>query len=106
MAKKIRNELLDELLKGVTTQEDLFGVGGLLKQISGALVERALQAELSHHLDEEREQGELNRRNGSSAKTLRTEQGPTPIEIPRDRNSTFEPQLLQKHSTRVEGLDQ
>lgn len=107
MAKKIRNELLDELLKGVTTQEELFGVGGLLKQISGALVERALQAELAHHLDEEREQGgDSNRRNGSSAKTLRTEQGPTPIEIPRDRNSTFEPQLLPKHSTRVEGLDQ
>lgn len=108
MAKKqkIPNELLDELLKGVKTQEDLFGVGGLLKQISGALVERALQAELSVHLDEEREEGESNRRNGSSAKTLRTEHGPTPIEVPRDRNSTFEPQLLPKHATRVEGLDQ
>lgn len=106
MANKIRPELLDELLAGAKTQEAMFGPNGLLKQLTGALVERALRAELDDHLDEERDQGERNRRNGSSRKTLHTEQGPAPIEVPRDRNATFEPQLIPKHVTRVAGLDQ
>src|SRR5476651_2470733 len=106
MANKIRPELLDELLAGAKTQEAMFGPNGLLKQLTGALVERALRAELDDHLDEERDQGERNRRNGSSRKTLHTEQGPAPIEVPRDRNATFEPQLVPKHATRVAGLDE
>jgi putative transposase len=104
--RKIRDELLDELLGGAKTQEALFGPEGLLKQLTGALVERALRAELSEHLDVEKEAGLPNRRNGSSEKTLHTEHGPTPIEVPRDRESRFEPQLVPKHATRVEGLDE
>jgi putative transposase len=106
MANKIRPELLDELLAGIKTQEAMFGRDGLLKQLSGALVERALQAELADHLEVERGGGESNRHNGKSRKTLQTEQGPTPIEVPRDRNATFEPQIVPKYATRVEGLDQ
>jgi putative transposase len=107
MAKrKIRDELLDELLEGAKTQEALFGPGGVIKRLTGALVERALRAELSEHLDQERQQGSLNRRNGASSKTLLTDHGPTEIEVPRDRKARFEPQIVPKHVTRVDGLDE
>src|SRR5690349_3813154 len=108
MAKKtpIREDLLDELLGGATTQEALFGPDGVIKRLTGALVERALRAEMSDHLGEEKQQGVENRRNGSSQKTLHTENGPTPIAVPRDRAATFEPQIVPKHLTRVAGLDQ
>jgi putative transposase len=107
MAKtKIREEVLDELLGDARTQEALFGPDGVIKQLTGALVERALRAEMSEHLDNERQLGAPNRRNGTSAKTLHTEQGPTPIDVPRDREATFEPQILPKHVTRVAGLDE
>jgi putative transposase len=106
MAKrKIRDELLDELLEGAKTQEALFGPEGVIKRLTGALVERALRAELSEHLDEEKQQGASNRRNGTSAKTLQTDHGPTEIEVPRDREARFEPQIVPKHVTRVDGLD-
>lgn len=103
----IRPELLDELLKGVSTQEQMFGPDGLLKRLTGKLVERALKAELDFHLTEEKEfsGGTGNRSNGSSPKTLLTEQGPVPIEVARDRAGTFEPQLVPKHSRRIKGLD-
>ncbi len=106
--KEIRPELLDELLGGAVTQESLFGPEGLLKQLTGALVERVLKAELGEHLESEKEGGApgRNRRNGSSSKTLQTEQGPVPISVPRDRESTFEPQIVPKHATRVAGLDE
>jgi len=107
MAKrKIREELLDELLGGARTQDALFGPDGVLKQLSAALVERALRAELSEHLDQEKARGADNRRNGASEKTLQTEFGPAPIEVPRDRAATFEPQIVPKYATRVEGLDE
>jgi putative transposase len=106
MAKdKRRDELLDELLGGARTKEEIFGPDGILKRLTGALVERALRAELAEHLEQEKQQGTANRRNGSSEKTLHTEHGPTTIAIPRDREATFEPQLVPKHVTRVEGLD-
>ena len=76
--KKFRDELLDELLDGAKTQEEIFGPNGVLKQMTAALVERALGAELGHHLDSERQESaetERNRRNGASGKTLQTEQG-------------------------------
>src|ERR1700722_10753542 len=107
--RKIRCELLDELLAGYSKPKDLTGPEGLLKQLTGALVERALQAELTNHLgyDEHAAEGRGsgNSRNGSGAKTLQTEQGPVPIEIPRDRNGTFEPQLVKKHERRFDGFD-
>jgi putative transposase len=104
--KEIRPELLDELLRGVKTHEEMFGQDGLLKRLTGRLVERALKAELEVHLDEEREDGGAsNRSNGTTPKTLLTEQGPVPIDVPRDRAGTFEPELVPKHSRRVRGLD-
>jgi putative transposase len=105
MVKEFRSELIDELLGGAKTKEAIFGEGGVLKQLTGALVERALRAELSAHLERESEQGAGNRRNGVSRKVLQTEQGEVPIQVPRDRTSTFEPQILPKHATRVPGLD-
>jgi putative transposase len=106
---KIRKELLDELLAGYKSPEDLTGPDGLLKQLTGALVERALGAELTEHLGYEAGDpdgsGSGNSRNGSSPKRLITEQGEVPIEVPRDRKGTFEPQLVKKHQRRFDGFD-
>jgi putative transposase len=107
--KKIRRELLDELLSGYSKPEDLTGPEGLLKRLTGALVERAMEAELTEHLGYEAHaaegRGTGNSRNGVGKKTLQTEQGPIPIEVPRDRNGTFEPQLVKKHQRRFDGFD-
>jgi putative transposase len=102
-------DLLDHLLKGYAKPEDLTGPEWLLKRLTGALVERAMNAELTHHLGYEagdkppEEQG--NRRNGTSSKTLRTEQGPMGVEVPRDREGTFEPQIVPKHQRHFNGFD-
>jgi putative transposase len=107
---ELKAELLDELLRGVRTQEDLAGPEGLLKQITKALVERMLAGELTHHLGYEKHDpaghGSGNARNGKSRKTLKGEQGEMEIEVPRDRNGTFEPQVVRKHQRRWEKLDQ
>ena len=105
--KKYRDELLDELLGGAKTQEEIFGPDGVLKQMTAAIVERALGAELAHHLDAEdrRPDARGNRRNGASGKTLLTEHGPVPIDVPRDRLGTFEPRILPKHARRIEPLN-
>src|SRR5580693_3085409 len=105
--KGFRPEVLDELLQGVKTHEEMFGRDGLLKQLTGRLVERALKAELGVHLSEEGsdEAATPNRSNGTTPKTLLTEQGPVPIEVPRDRAGRFEPVLVPKHSRRIRGLD-
>src|SRR5690348_12651690 len=107
--KKIRHELLDELLAGHSTPEDITGPDGLLKQLTGALVERALQAEMAGHLGYEPHaasgRGTGNSRNGTSPKTLTTEQGDVTVDVPRDRNGTFEPQLVKKHQRRFDGFD-
>src|SRR6187549_3736796 len=104
---KIRTEILDELLQGATTQEELFGPDGVLKRMTAALVERALGAEMAVHLQTERQAGAApaNRRNGKTTKTLQTEHGPVPIDVPRDRTGTFEPQIVPKHARRVAPLD-
>ena len=107
---KIRKELLDELLAGYKSPDDLTGPEGLLKQLTGALVERALGAELTDHLGYEEGdpegEGSGNSRNGTSPKTLVTDQGEVPIEVPRDRNGTFEPRLVRKHQRRFTGFDE
>lgn len=106
---KIRKELLDELLAGYQSPDDLTGPDGLLKQLTGALVERALGAELTEHLGYEegdpQGNGSGNSRNGTTPKRLITEQGEIPIEVPRDRAGTFEPQLVKKHQRRFDGFD-
>jgi len=109
MKKPIRKELLDELLAEYANPEDLTGPEGLLKRLTGALVERALQAEMTDHLGYEpgaaEGQGSGNSRNGAGKKTLRTDQGDVTVEVPRDRNGTFEPKLVKKHQRSFKGFD-
>lgn len=102
-------ELLDQLLKNYSKPEDLTGPEGLLKRLTGALVERAMGAELTHHLGyepgEKPPEEQANRRNGTNSKTLRTEQGPITVEVPRDREGSFEPQIVPKHQRHFNGFD-
>jgi putative transposase len=104
------DQLLDELLKDYKNPGDILGESGLLKQLTRAVVERALGAELTHHLGYAKHDpaghGSGNARNGTSAKTLKTERGLLPIEVPRDRNGTFEPLLVPKGETRFKGFDE
>lgn len=106
---EIRKELLDELIKDYEKPEDLIGETGLLKQLTKALMERALNAELTNHLGYEKHDpaghNTGNSRNGTTPKTVSGEFGEITVETPRDRNSSFEPQLLKKHQTRFEGFD-
>ena len=107
MTKK--DELIDELLKGVKNPDDLFGKEGLLKQLTKSLVERSLEAELTDHLGYEKHspvsKTKDNSRNGHSPKTLKGDLGEIPIEVPRDREGSFEPQMIKKHQTRFDGFD-
>jgi len=106
----IRPELLDELLKDYQKPEDLLGQDGLLQQLTKALVERALTGELTHHLGYEKHSAagdnSGNSRNGTSPKTLKGKRGQVQIDVPRDRDSSFEPQLVKKGQTRFDGLDE
>jgi putative transposase len=107
--KAVPKELLDSLLADYRKPEDLIGENGLLKQLTKLLVEKALEAEMADHLghgkNEPVENLAGNTRNGKSKKTLKGEFGELPIEIPRDRHGTFEPQLIPKHQTRWTGFD-
>ena len=110
VAKKVLSpDLIDQLMAGYQKPEDLLGEHGLLKQITKAFVERALQAEMEAHLGHGKHDAVINptgnTRNGKSVKTLKGEFGELPIEIPRDRNGSFEPQLIPKHQTRWSGFD-
>jgi putative transposase len=102
--------VIDELLAGGHGSEDILGPGGLLKRLTAAIVERVLSAELTAHLGYEPGEGPSgetsNTRNGSSAKTLLTDQGTVDIRVPRDREGSFEPQLVKKHQRRLEGFDE
>jgi putative transposase len=106
---EIRQELLDELLADYTSREDLVGADGLIKQLIGRLIETAAGAELTEHLGYERGdragRGSGNSRNGSTPKTLLTEHGELPVQIPRDRNSSFEPIIVEKGQTHWDGFD-
>jgi putative transposase len=102
--------LIDELLAGARTEEEIVGPGGLLADLTRRLVERAMSAELTEHLGYERHReppgGSGNTRNGSTPKTLATEHGQVRIKTPRDRKGTFEPQLVRKGQRRFEGFDE
>jgi putative transposase len=106
---ELKDELLDELLKDYQKPEDMMGENGLLKQLTKALLERALKSELTHHLGYGRNEDAAatgsNRRNGSSRKTLKGEFGEFEIAVPRDRESTFEPRMVAKNQTRWTGFD-
>ena len=102
---EIPPELLDHLVKGPMTAEAVEDISRSLKK---ALIERALGAELNHHLnhaDGGGEPGKPNHRNGMSAKTVLTDDGPLRIAVPRDRTGDFEPRLIGKHERRFTGFD-
>ena len=106
---EVPQELLASLLADYKKPEDLIGENGLLKQLTKLLVEKALDAELTEHLGHERHEAVANAsgntRNGKSKKTLKGDFGELPIEVPRDRHGSFEPQLIPKHQTRWSGFD-
>lgn len=103
-----KHELLDSLLEGCQSEQDLFGPEGVFTKLKGAVMERLLDAELTEHLGHERQERRRasNARNGYSSKTVQTESGPVDIQVPRDREGTFEPQLVKKHQRRLEGFDE
>src|SRR6476620_11128084 len=106
----ITTELLDQLLANYKKPEYLTGEDGLFKQLKKALSERALGAELTEHLGYKKGdpagRGSGNSRNGTSSKTVLTEDGEVEIAVPRDRAGSFEPQLIPKGQTRFEGFDE
>jgi putative transposase len=105
----ISKEVLDELMKEYKGPDDITGPDGLIKQLTKALVERAMQAEMTEHLGYEAgdkaEKKTGNRRNGTSKKTLRSDQGPLEIDVPRDRDGGFEPEIVPKHQREFKGFD-
>ena len=98
------------MLAGARTQEEIVGPGGVLAQLTKRLVERAMDAELTDHLGYERggapPGGVGNARNGSTPKTLHTDHGPVRIETPRDRQGSFEPQIVPKRGPAFAGFDE
>jgi len=103
---KISPELLDQLVKGPMTAESIDDASRAFKK---ALIERALGAEMSHHLGypagSEKPEAATNHRNGRSGKTVLTDDGPLRIEVPRDREGDFEPKLIGKHERHFTGFD-
>ena len=109
----IPNALLDELMQQLPTmptQEDLFGPEGVVKQLSAALIERCLQAELSTHLGYEKnqraEEARRNHRNGYSRKTLKSDAGEVELAIPRDREGSYDPLLVKRGQTSLTGFNE
>src|ERR1700674_4621569 len=100
LRERLPDALIDELLAGAQTEQEIVGPGGLLAELTKRLVERAMEVELTDHLGfephEEPPGGSGNTRNGSTPKTLVTEHGPVQIDTPRDRNGSFEPQIVRK----------
>jgi putative transposase len=107
----IDKDLLDRLMEG-RSPSDLFGKTGILAELTKALAERALSTEMDVHLDEERaeeapegQNQPSNRRNGRSQKTVTTDSGKVVLDIPRDRNGTFDPLLIAKYQRRFPEFD-
>ena len=105
----ITKEVLDELLSGVENANDLLGDQGLMKELKVRLMEWMLGAELTEHLgyepDAQPSAQQSNRRNGTTRKTLKGNDGAFPIDVPRDRDGSFEPELIKKGQTRIDGMD-
>jgi putative transposase len=105
----IPDEVIDQLLAGASSEEEIAGPGGLLAELTKRLVERAMEVELTDHLGYEPHQeppgGAGNTRNGSTPKTLITDQGAVRVETPRDRDGSFAPKIVRKRQRRFEGFD-
>jgi putative transposase len=107
--EQIPDEVIDQLLAGAQTEQEIAGPGGLLSQLTKRLVERAMEVELTDHLGyaphAEPPGGAGNTRNGTSPKRLIGEHGEVVIDAPRDRNGSFEPKIVRKRQRRFEGFD-
>lgn len=108
--ESVEADLVDRLLAQADAQgRQLVGPGGLLTQLTQQVLERALDAEMSDHLGYEPGDpvghGSGNSRNGRTPKTVLTDVGPVDITVPRDRNSTFAPQIVPKRQRRLDGLN-
>ena len=103
------DRLLDELMEDGVDAEDLFGEDGLLKRMKKRMAERILEAELTDHLGYEKHapdgRNRGNSRNGKTTKTLKDDKGALPVEIPRDREGSFDPKLIRKYQTRWPDFD-
>jgi putative transposase len=112
MTKKGQDNLkaiAEELVKEYKTKEAIFGIDGALKQLMGRTLEACLGGEMKEHLGYDkysRDEESDNYRNGYLAKKVTTEQGELDIEVPRDRDSSFEPQIIGKRQSRVNGFDE
>ena len=108
--RRISDEVIDELLAGASTEEEIAGPGGLLAQLTKRLVERAMEVELTDHVGYEPHceppGGAGNKRNGTTPKTLITEHGKVQIDAPRDRDGSFEPKIVRKRQRRFVGFDE
>jgi putative transposase len=106
---KLPDDVVDQLLAGARTEEEIVGPGGLLSQLTKRLVERALEVELTDHVGYDRHQeppgGTGNTRNETTPKRLVTEHGEVPIDTPRDRDGSFSPKIVRKRQRRFEGFD-
>jgi len=102
-------DALQDALKGLSSEE-ITGAGGLMSQLAGRVIDAVLQGELTDHLGYPPGQappgGAANVRNGSMAKTVQSDLGPVAVNTPRDRQGSFEPQLVAKRQTRLAGLDE
>src|SRR5437016_779614 len=102
-------KLIDKLLADYKKPEDIIGENGLLKQLTKALLERAMQVEMTEHLGYEKHDpagnNSGNSRNGATTKTLKGDFGEMPLETPRDRNGSYEPKIIGKSQTRFTGFD-
>jgi putative transposase len=102
--------LIDELLAECKDPKEILSKEGLLGQLTKRLIERSLEAEMSDHLGYEpgsvEGRGSGNHRNGKGKKTIISDSGPVEIEVPRDRDSSFEPMLVKKRQRRLSGFDQ
>jgi len=103
------DQMIDQLLSDYKKPDDLLGDQGILKTLTKRLLERALSGELTHHLGYEKHakdgQNSGNSRNGHSKKTLKGDFGNLDLHIPRDRNGSFQPTIIEKNQTRFDGFD-
>jgi putative transposase len=99
----IDEKKIAELATSPNAQEAFFGKKGLIKELLKKTLETALNAELAHHLEHTEYK---NKRNGKTHKTIQSDSGVFELEVPRDREGNFEPQIVKKHQRRLVGLDQ
>jgi putative transposase len=108
--RRISDEVIDELLAGASSEEEIAGPGGLLAELTKRLIERAMEVELTDHVGYEPHceppGGTENQRNGTSPKTLVCEHGKVQIDAPRDRDGSFQPQIVRKRQRRFVGFDE